>query len=365
MKCLDRQTPFIVALMMAIIVGVTGCRTAPKAEPKLDSRVRRLADDGHERYAEGDVDAAMKKFRSAVLRAWAMDDPVESGNGAYNLAACMISDGQTALARDWLADARSELHRGRRSVGNVWLVEAKIATEDARFADATEFLNRAACGEPPCDAADRACGCPTVEGCRDCPLSCLPCVGSKIEAKEATKDCVDGFEAQVHLARARLAAEQFDLATATKHFACACELIHDICSHELHAELQHVAAAIHLAKDETLQAAAHFDLEAERLRSAGNYREIPRALDLAAAAYQQSGLPRQAAERWNRVARIWTGRGEPRKAWDYVRLASEAVDGAAIDSDDCIRIRLSLVAREIEVLLKQGVAPESAVTIGD
>ncbi len=113
-----------------------------------------------------------------------------------------------------------------------------------------------------------------------------------------------------------------------------------------------MAALIHLAKEEYLQAAWHFDREAKNLRLAGSYREVPGALERAAASYEQAGKPAEAAERLNRVARIWVGRGEPRKAWDFVRAASELVDTYAVFPDDSIRIRLALVARKIEEMLR-------------
>ncbi|TWT50432.1 hypothetical protein Pla22_31750 [Rubripirellula amarantea] len=74
--------------------------------------------------------------------------------------------------------------------------------------------------------------------------------------------------------------------------ACACELASQVCSEAMQVELQRVAALVHLAKGEHLHAAWHFDKEAKHLRRAGTYREIPNTLDLAAAAYEQAGLPR-------------------------------------------------------------------------
>ncbi|TWU57181.1 outer membrane protein assembly factor BamD [Rubripirellula reticaptiva] len=343
---------FSFGFVFLTLLVVSGCRSSSVGEVAKDTRVRRLADDGRELFAEGDVEAAIKKYQSAVLRAWAMDDPTESGNGAYNLAACMVTDGDNGVARDWLADARAELTRGGESIGNVWLLESRIAIDDGRFAAAARYLDASACATPPCAVGDSTCECPTSEGCKRCPLDCVPCVGRRLEAKRAEEDCRDGFTAQIHLTRARLAAEQFDLAAAGKHFQCACELISDVCSYELHAELQNVAALIHVAKEEYLQAAWHFDREAKYLRMAGNFREVPGALELAAAAYQQAGMPREAADRLNRVARVWVGRGDAKKAWEFVRAASDAVDACAIDDEDSIRIRLSLVARQIERMLK-------------
>ncbi|WP_145168066.1 hypothetical protein [Rubripirellula lacrimiformis] len=352
-------------MFACVVILPAGCRTAPKAVPVVDSRVRRLAEDGREQYAEGDIERAIAKYQSALLRAWAMDDPTESGNAAYNLAACLTSDGRSDLARDWLADAHHELGRGGQSRGNAWLLQARIATEQRRFNDAAYCLDQSTCSAAPCDDGDAKCGCPTADGCRQCPLEGVPCIGAKIQAKRADEECQHEFQAQIHLARARLAAEQFDLSAAARHFACGCELAGDVCSHELHAELHDVAALIHVAKEEYIQAASHFDREARHLRLAGNYREIPGTLELAAAAYQQAGSPHQAAERWNRVARIWIGRGDAKKAWTFLRTASETVDLCMVDDTDSIRIRLSLVAREIESQLSRQPSPSGQNPVDD
>ncbi len=345
------------AITIVLCATVIGCRAAPKSVTTTDTRVRRLSEDARELYAEGDLNTAIAKYQAALLRAWAMDDPVESGSIAYNLAACLTSNDQSELARDWLADARYELQRGEHSTGNAWLLEAKIATRDARFEDAQRFLDHSACIAPPCEVGDDECGCPTANGCNDCALNKVPCIGKKILGKEAMKDCQQSFEAQIHLARARLAAERYEVGEAAKHFNCACELADSICSYELHAELHDVAGWIHVAKSEFVQAAWHFDKEAKHLRLSGNYGEITSALDSSASAFENGGMSIEAAERWNRVARIWLGRGDPAKAWEYLRMASEAVEACEFPLDNSLRIRLSLVAREIEFVASERSKP--------
>ncbi len=335
--------------ILFLIAGLcmVGCQSPPKGQPVSDTRVRRLNDDANELFAEGDVDAALKKYRAALRRAWATDDAYEAGTSAYNLAAALTSDGQSGAARDWLIDARHELSRAGSSAGNAWLLEAKIAIGEGRFADAEMALLQSRCVAPPCQADDK-CGCPTEAGCKECCLTKLPGIGPKLQTKQALEDCRDGFDAQVHFTRARLAAEQYDVPAALAHFACGRELVGDICSHDLHAELHDVAAVIHLAKEEYFQAAKHFDREAFHLQAAGIYREIPGTLELAASAYVQAAMPIEAADRLNRVARVWLGRGDAKKAWTFVRDASELLDACVLDDEATIRVRLSLVAIEIQ-----------------
>jgi tetratricopeptide (TPR) repeat protein len=169
-------------------------------------------------------------------------------------------------------------------------------------------------------------------------------VGSKIQRKETIKDCENGYQAQIHLTRGRMAAEQYDLANAYREFQQACDLAQNICGYELQAELQNVAALIHIAKGEYLQAGWHLDSEAKNLRLAGNYREIPNALQLAAAAYEQAGMWELAADRLCRAARVLYGRGEMKKAWRHVERATVMAESAC---SEFTKSRLALLAGEI------------------
>ncbi|WP_231615536.1 hypothetical protein [Novipirellula artificiosorum] len=314
----------------------------------MDTSLTRFASSGHEAFAEGDLDVAIAQYRKALHRAWSIDDPYESGTSAYNLAACMTSLSKNQEARDWLVDARVELCRAKSSAGNTWLLEAKIAQQECRFEEAKTFVDRAACSQPPCDAGSGDCLCGPKDPCKESCVMRIPCVGSRVKQKKAAEQCEDDYTAQIHLARARLAAETYEIECAEMHFACACELAADVCSESLQAELQNVAAMIHLAKGEYLQAAWHFDNEAKHLRLAGNYREIPVALELASAAYEQAERADLAASRMCRVARIWFGRGEFKKSWSYLPQALCLAEHCRCQS---AKIRLALLAKEIELAL--------------
>lgn len=346
-------------ILLAALVAIAGCKAPSASQPTTDTTLTRFSKAGNEAFAEGYVDQAMEEYRSALLRAWAIDDPYESGTNAYNLAACLTYLGQNELARDWLLDARVELCRAGSSAGNVWLLESKIAKDDCRFDDANHFVSRAECSSPPCDSREGCCLCGPDDPCRESCVTCIPCVGSRIARKQATEDCQNDFQAQIHLARASLAAEQYDTETARDQLQCACELARQICSHNLQAELQHVAALIHLAEGQFLKAASHFDNEAKHLRLANNYREIPLALDHAAAAFEQAGRYDLATSRMCRVARIWLGRGDSKQAWHHLQFASELAQATECES---ARIRLALVAQEIErVIADQGDTPNQMI----
>lgn len=388
MKRLVDRIEYRIALSLTLSLSLSlslfvcsglGCRSSASDSPKLDSTLARFSEAGRESYAEGNVLDAVEEYRSAIHRAWLMDDPYESGTNAYNLAACLISIGETARAKDWLVDARVELTRAGSSAANVWLLEAKIAQEEGRLTESLALIDRASCSKPPCSAetcsaetgsADccssqssgtrsRSGCCGDDDPCADRCVYKIPCVGDRIRKKDAITQCEEGFESQIHLARSRVAAERGDIPTAMCHFRAACDLASQVCSEDLQAELQNVAAMIHLAKDEYLQAAWHFDKEAKHLRHAKNYRVISSALELAAAAYSEAGQHRRAANRLSRVARIWFGRGDIAQAWKHLNHASEMVRLCGCDQTS---VRLSLLADEIHRTVGNDLPPDASLS---
>ncbi|MDF1844782.1 MAG: hypothetical protein P1U77_25500 [Rubripirellula sp.] len=337
------------AAILITIIGITpGCKGMGETR-RVDETVGRYAQKGSVAFAEGQVNRAIKEYRRAIHRAWAIDDAYESGTNAYNLAACMISENRPTEAKDWLLDARFELCRAGASLGNVYLLQAKIALSENRIEDVYSNVDRAACSDAPC--GEEGCECKSDPG-NPCSHGCItkiPCVGPKLEQASVTKECVKTFEAQVELTRARLAAEQYDIPTAVAHFSKACKQLKGICGYDLQAELQNVAALIHLAKGEHLQAAGHLDCEAENLRCAGIYRELPITLTLAAAAYEQAGRLDLAANRLCRAARIRFGHGEIDRSWQDVQAAIALAETACSETT---KIRLALLVNEISQTLE-------------
>jgi tetratricopeptide (TPR) repeat protein len=335
---------FLIA-MAGMVFLMTGCRSTASVEPVVDRTIARYAKAGGEAYAEGFVPVATEKYRMAIRRAWAIDDPLESGTIAYNLAACMTSLDRTLLARDWLLEARAELKRAGASTGNAWLLESKVAIDQDLFEDAVCSIDRAACSVPPCGNAEPACG--------NCGLQ-IPCLGKKRRQKREREECKSAFQVQIQLARARVAAEQYDSANARAHFGSACELAMEIESFDLQAELHDVAALIHIADGEYLSAGCHLDREAENLRLAGNYREIPNTLQLAAAAYGEVERFDLAADRMLRVARIFYGRGDTRASWEHLQTATSLANLAGAENT---KIRLALLANEIAMTIAEDEPP--------
>lgn len=336
-------------ITLALATLTLGCSSAPK-KPQIDkdSRLSRHVSDGRQAFDEGLIEEAEKKYRQALKRAWAMDDPYESGTVAYNLAACLTSRGVYEEAADWLVDARVELCRAGASTGNTWLLSAEIAGAQNRFEDAERFVNYAASTCPPCEVPDTCCLCgPAGECCEDgcdCCIVRLTGLGKKLEQQRVTEQCEHDYQARIELARARLAAKQLDLDNAKRHLACACELSKDSCDFSLHADRHDVAAAVHDVEARFLQAGAHRDREATLLRCIGQFREIPNVLDAASESYRHAERIDLAIDRMIRSARILFARGQLQEAWDRVE---RAVGLSCLGGCQAVEVRLSLTAKEI------------------
>jgi tetratricopeptide (TPR) repeat protein len=332
------------------LIAVSGCSTTPKTSATVDSTLVRYADAGREAYDEGRIDEAIKKYDRALMRAWAIDDPYESGTVAYNLAACLHSRARYDEAADWLVDSRVELCRAQSSTGNTWLLSAEIAMAQHRFDEAKRFVDYASQTCPPCEIDKSSCLCgPSAdcsdEKCKECCIVKLPCIGKQVRSKQESIDCQQTYQARIELARARLAAKLGDVPCAKKHLQLACELSSEVCDHVLDADRHDVAAMIHDLEGNYLQAGAHRDREVELLRRIGNYRQIPDVLDDAAQSYQLANRFDLAVDRIIRSARIWLARGELELAWERIRSGSELPSGM-----DCqaVEIRLALTAKRIQ-----------------
>ncbi len=356
MNCLLLQKALGITFVLTIVAYMPGCSSTSKSKKfEKDAKLERFVTAGRESYDEGDFDAAKKKYRSALIRAWAMDDPYESGSAAYHLAACLSHQGNFCLASEWLVDARVELCRARSSTGNTWLLSAEIAMAENRFQEAECFIEYAARSGYPndCDEPYRLCGPDARMSERECKENCwakLPIWGKRYQKRKATEACKVAYEARIHLARARLAAKQFDACQARDHYECAVGLDNFECNLELMADIHDVAAIIYDLEGNPLQAGAHRDKQVEVLRCISLYREIPSILDSAAESYCMANRFDLTIDRLVRSARIYLARGEFDKAWVRIRRASEIAGDSCCEAHE---IRLSLTASILEDIISR------------
>ena len=231
-----------------------------------------------------------------MKRAWAIDDPVEIGNNAYNLAACLASVGWYEAARDCLAESRAELYRAGLSEADAWLLEAKIARSQGLLDEAyaiaegvketlpRHFVARCTAAiaqndeccatQEPVESSHRV-----IEHLRQ--IKHRAAHGHHAEQRQQTRQST----VALHLLHANLACDTHDLDTARNELAAAQRKTRHLRDDEVpRAEILQVRARILLLSMRPAAAALRLDAEADLLRQAGHYREIPLALSSAAEA---------------------------------------------------------------------------------
>lgn len=322
---------------LAALLGGAGCRSS-KPTYKPDPTIAREAKSAEAAYAEGSDREAIAHYTLALQRSWAIDDPLEIGHNAYNLAACLAAVGFDNEARDCLREARAELRRAGQSESAAWLLEAKIARSQGLPADAVMAVQMAE-QTLPCFEQEhprRACaekcplGCGVVHAAHEhCPGEC-PSPGpkpSKWAAKHKKQEdkhcrgcpdedpespCLDPARtaAAIHLLKAELACDQYDLPQARGELSLAQELIGTNMDAATRAQIERLNGRILLLEGQSFPAARRLDSEAYWLRRAKLYREIPSATGSAGEAYEAAGELLLASERYYRCARMLYARDE-------------------------------------------------------
>ena len=352
---------------LVALAAMGGCRSTSRRD-EGDAEVRRHAEAARLAFAEGADTEAIDRYRLAVRRAWLLDDPVQIGTNAYNLAATLAAVSRYAEARDWLREARAELVRAGRDPANVQILEAKIARQQGAFFEAvaiSDSVHRAVHvpgGERPNSSLRAAAHKPHQIGAASyvhgqgglIPLSDLPKrLSDRRRRKRRSSKHQDraAAEVQLHLLWASLAMDQADLDRAAEEIETARRYMARVRDLAVHAELERVAARLLLFEGRPLDAAARFDAEAELLRHGESYREIPAAYEAAGGAYESAGVFDLAAERYVRVARILYALDELTAALLFI---DRAFPLAEVTGDVDLLGRVSIVFNEAARAVEEG-----------
>lgn len=352
-------------LSIALLATLAGCRSTNRNE---DSTIRRDADAGREAFAEGYDAKAIKRYRAAVKRSWALDDPYEISRNTYNLAAVLMSVGRYDEARDWLYEARDEALRLGKSDAHIRLLEAKVARRQGFPYDATQITQTVALAThadamlPRCSRCLSALGPKDEKGCCECPHCGAIHVGHHVfhepveyckkkqrgcnrHSKRREKRAYEAVsEVQVHLMRANLAADENRLEAADEEWEEARRKVRWVKDEAVHAEVERVAGRLSMLRMMPRAAAARFDREAELLRQAAHYREIPFALISAGEAYEMVELIAVAGNRYYRAARTLYGRDDLAGA---ALLIDRTVVLAELSGDVELQGRLAILFKEL------------------
>ncbi len=351
-----RRVPAVPWVLM-LVCALAGCRQgAKKAKP--DAQLMRLASDAREAFALGVDATALARYRQAVKRAWALDDPVEIARCSYNLAACLTSVGRYDEARGWLAESRVELARTGRSSAEAWLLEAKVARQQGRWAEAEAIRQAVAArlqrgnqpgddwhlGGIPVAPPDARCGeefdVPTSKWSAVCEK--LPQPAAVVERADCRDDNREARRA-LWVFEANLACDRGDVPGAQ----AALDQVRRAHRHgdqaEM-AEIERVSGRIALLTFQPAEAGRAFDREAERFRRAGHYREVAFAFYDAGEAYESAGMAPLAIDRYLRTARMLYARD----AWvDALLVIELCLPMAESLGDADLGGRLGIIFREV------------------
>jgi len=355
-------------LLLLFLVGI-GCRSNPNRESAIDTQVRRHADAARIAFSEGADAEALERYRLAVKRAWTLDEPIDVGRSAYNLAACLASVGHWAEARDWLAEARADLWRGGQSLREAWLLEAKIARQQGLL-DESAAIADVLLDKHPGPAIRRVCHhdgpAETPPGLPP-PPSHLCCARfdsqslAREKAQRLANRCREkqrysrpkenhSTDVQVHLLQANLACDMGDLETAQAELALARALLCASTNPSVRAEACRASARIWLLAGEPLEAGRDFDREAELMRLGKHYREIPYALYDAAEAYASAELAPEAADRYLRTARTMYARDA---YLDALIIIDEGLPWVEMSANPDLEGRMAVLFREVAVAVEK------------
>jgi len=289
------------AVVLVAIFWLSGCRAGP--EVSADASLSRLQRSGAESFRVGDDERAIEDFRRALVLAWGRDDPLGIGNSAFNYATALAGDGRLEEARDALAEARAELLRAGEPLEELWLLEAKIARRQGAVWRAEQLAEHV-----------QACSPAMISKPRKVPSLG---VGAREHFTQANGRLAmhrrvepNTLPISAALLRGQVACDQGAISAAKRQLREAQAAAAGELPASLEAEFQHLRGRILSFEGEPLSAAKAFDLEADALRAAELWRDLPDTYRRSAEAYLEAGYPYPAADRWIRVSRLWLVRGD-------------------------------------------------------
>lgn len=300
-----------VAVVMVLLVWLAGCKTPGPKRP-ADPEMVRVTSAASQAFARGSLEQAARLYARALRRARAMDDAVEIGNNAYNLAACMVRLESCDEARVLLVEAKREFERAGRETSPVVLLEAKAARLMGQLDDAVAL-------------ADRLLQSPKAAGA--------------------------AYRLQAELLKVEVACDRADPLAARLALSKAAKTAEDANDAVLGADLAGVEARVFLLENAAAKAAAAFDRQAEANRKTGRYREMALALGNAGRAYLDAGILIPAGERFYRAARSLYAQGDDLAA---LKMIEQGLTAAEQSGDQDVLLRTTQLFDEIS---KQAEAP--------
>jgi hypothetical protein len=296
---------------MALVIAFTwlaaGCSSSPPPAPPVDADFDLRSSAARDAFNQGSYDTAADLYRQALSRAQAMDRAAQISQASYNLAICLDEMAHFAEAADLLKEAEREAARAGEPVGEIVLIEARVA-RSMHDSSAAALAARA--------IAD-------AQAHPNLPLL----VQSRVLAGQIALDGGDIAAARQDLSAATAAAGPTPLGSGVR------------------GGMLGLAASIDLAAKDFPKAAAQFDAQADLLQSGHRYNQMRDALARSALAWSQANQPATAADRYFRAARAALGQEDFRAA---ASLDNSALEQAAKANAADLQSRAQLLQSDIK-----------------
>ncbi len=272
--------------LLAVCLGaglMVGCASTPDAIPdhvETDPMIVQWSSNAREAFASGYTARAEILYRQALNRAMAVDNDLEVGNNAYNLAQCHILLGRYGEAREDLFMAEQALSRAGESTVEVILTDARAAHALGQFKEAEQRLDQLREDEQPAN-----------------------------------------IKVQSYILRAQIAIDKGLADHAEGHLRQARGYLGDKPTPALAASFEDARARLFELKQEPLEAGRAYDRRAYWLKSAGSYRDMAGALHEAGLAFAEAGSVEMAIDRLYRSARSYMAQDDQIRALKVIEQA--------------------------------------------
>lgn len=278
------STPLLLSAVLLLLAACASSRPKPSGDPELSS----LSRAGRDAFARGQYKLAARAYRMARDRARLIDDPVEIGTVAYNLAAAYLELGETGRAGELLEEARRAFQRGPGVPSDLILLQGRVALLEGRTEEVERLIGEGtASGKKQLDRETRV---------------------------------------QFQLLRGRTVLAGGDFKAARAIFQELKPEMKKIENDLIAAGYLSLEGELLSGEGEYLRAGEAFDREAELLRKAARYRGMTRARGRAGEAYRAAREFCPASDRFYRAGRALAARGEKAAALEMVRAALAAAE---------------------------------------
>jgi len=307
MRCFGLLPALLVTALLGCFL-LSGCGGSPATlvpGDQLDRQWSSSMQDGRDAFDQGHFLLARRLFVQAVERGRQMDRAEDISDAAFNLAATLIELGDYDAARLALREARSERRRSGEDLGDILLLEAKMARLQGDL--------------------------PRARTLTDQLLQQLPEVERYLRP-------------QAQLLGGLLACAAGEVAQAEQHLDVANELLAKENRPALSAAQAELLGCIQQSKGHHQEAAVAFDREGLYLKQALQYRQLVTALHRAGTAYAAAGENRLAAERLYRAARSAFSQNRLEEAALFLEQAQSAARSIEdrLLLEDIARLRIEI-----------------------